>query len=134
VEVHDTIIAEIGILRQLSNAPVPACTLRLQIPGFRSKLRQVTETGSLAETVGIKSGLLASKLMVAGVTLRLTTPAAGRVKATAGLPGTVGARGAGAATADTPPAASKAVTNQGFICGYVALMVKVAVAEYVPVA
>lgn len=96
-----------GTVGQLLKLGESACTVKLQFPGFPLRLCQLTDALALPEATGAKSGLVALKVMVAGLTLRLKAAAAGRANTVSGLPCNVGGRGA----TGRPTAANNAVTD-----------------------
>jgi len=106
-EAQDTVTAEMGTIGQLLKLGESACTVKLQLPGFPFRFRQLTEAPALPEADGAKSGLVASNVMAAGLIMRLKSPAAWRAGTADSLPCNVGGRGA----TGRPAAANNAVTN-----------------------
>jgi len=130
-EVQDTVTAEMGTVGQLLKPGAPACTGKLQFPVFSLGFCQFIDAIALPGATGAKSGLVALKVMVAGLTTRLKSPAAGRARTVRGLPCNMG----GSGDMGRPAAANNAVMDSQTPIGcQAALMVKVAVAVYVPVA
>ena len=113
-EAQDTVTAEIGTLGQLLKLGVSACTLKLQVPGFPFRFCQTTEALALPNATGAKSGLVALKVTVAGLTVRLKSLAASRGDTAASLPCHAGGRGA----TGRPAAANNAVTDSQIPIGF----------------
>jgi hypothetical protein len=82
-----------GTVGQLLKVGEPACTVKLQFPAFPLRFCQLTVALAFPGTTGATSGLAALKVIVAGLTLRLKSPAAGRAKTVRGLPCTVSGGG-----------------------------------------
>jgi len=106
-EAHDTVTAEMGTIGQLLNVGESACTVKLQFPELPLRFCQLTEALAFPETAGAESGLVALKVTVAGLTMRLKSPAARRACTAGCLPCNVGDRGA----TGRPAAANNAVTH-----------------------
>jgi hypothetical protein len=113
-EAQNTVTAEMGIAGQLLKPGEPACTVKLQLPAFPTRLCQLTHAPAFPKSTGAESGLVAVKVMVAGLTLRLKSPAAGRACAVSGFACAVGGRGA----AGRPAAANNAVTDSQTTIGF----------------
>jgi hypothetical protein len=110
-EMQDTVTAEMGTVGQLMKLGESARTVKLQLPWLPLRERQLTEALALPDAKGATSGLVASKVMVAGLMLRLKSLAARRVDMVGSLPCNVGGRGA----TGRPAAAKNAATDSRII-------------------
>jgi hypothetical protein len=113
-EAQNTVTAVIGTVGQLLKPGAPACTVKLQVPAFPSRLCQLTDAPAPPEATAAESGLVAVKVTVAGLTVRLKSPAAGRADTVRGLGCNAGGRGA----IGRPAAANNTVTDSQTAIGF----------------
>ena len=113
-EAQNTVTAEMGTVGQLLKPGEPACTVKLQLPGFPSRFRQLTDAVALPGSTGAESGLVAANVMVAGLTLSMKSSAAPLAGTVSGFTGAAGCRGA----IGRPATANNAMTDSQTAIGF----------------